>query len=417
MKRIVFLLLVTLTVITAAAQKKRAASTSKLPDMTAEEAIAIYDFPLAETLINREITGLKKKRQSTIEQENLLQWLHKAEIKLNAVEKVTFIDSIIVPRNEAVKHIHLSPECGTLCNYTDLFGEVDTLGCTVFKSQMGDQLIYAQPDTSENLKLYMRDVYSDNTMSLPHLLMGISDNEFSQNNPFMLTDGATFYFSAQNAESLGGYDIYMSRYDADEHRFLAPENIGMPFNSPANDYLFAIDEFYNLGWFVTDRNTPEDSVCIYIFIPNETRKVYVPEEVESEMLRRLARISSIRETWRNEDEVHAAQFRFRELKQNRSENITHDFDFVVNDNQVYHRKEDFRTPQGQQLCNLWATNQTDLQGVVEKLAELRKKYHQANQGERERMRSEILAFERKENELRTLIKQQERAMRRYELGL
>ena len=31
--------------------------------------------------------------------------------------------------------------------------------------------------------------------------------------------------------------------------YLVPENVGMPFNSPYNDYMYVIDEYNNLGWF------------------------------------------------------------------------------------------------------------------------------------------------------------------------
>ena len=416
MKRLLLSLLM-LAALTSLYAQRQKATKPELPQISVEEAIAKYDFATAELLLKEEIATLKKKRQPTLEQEERIQWLHKAQIKLNAVERVMFIDSIIVPRNEAIKHIHLSPECGSLFKYTDFFGGNDEMGCTGFKSQMGDQIIYAQPDTAENLKLFMRDIYSDDTMSPPTMLKGISDNEDSQNNPFMMDDGTTFYFAAQGPESLGGYDIFMSRYDIDEHCFLVPENIGMPFNSPANDYLYAIDEFYNLGWFVTDRNMPEDSVCIYIFIPNETRQVYIPEEIGDSALRNLARISSIRDTWGNDKEIYAAQLRLRELRKERGETLTGGFDFIVTGNQVYHKKDDFHNPQAQQLSVVWNANQTELRRVRDMLKQKRAKYHQANQAERQNMQAEILTLEKREMELHSLTQQQERQIRNVELGL
>ena len=106
----------------------------------------------------------------------------------------------------------------------------------------------------------------------------------------------TLYYGAKGPESIGGYDIFVTRYDMDERKFLYPENIGMPFNSLANDYLYAIDEINNIGWFVSDRHQPEGKVCIYIFIPNTTRKTYDFNNIDQEKLTRLARISSIKET-------------------------------------------------------------------------------------------------------------------------
>ena len=127
-------------------------------------------------------------------------------------------------------------------------------------------------------------------------IKGLNEDE-DQDYPFMLSDGVTLYYGARGSESLGGYDIFVTRYDADSKSFLKPENIGMPFNSPANDYLYAIDEVNNLGWFVTDRSQPEGKVCIYIFVPNALRNTYETEAYSEEELKGLARISSIAATW------------------------------------------------------------------------------------------------------------------------
>ena len=415
MKRILLSIALLLALTGLQAQKRK--YVQKLPNMTVEEALSKYDFANAELLLNNEIATLKRKRQPTVEQEERLQWIHKAQIKLNAVERVAFIDSVIVPRNKAVNQIHLSSECGAIYRYADFFHKVDSMDCMVFQSQMGDQLFYAHPDASNSLSLYMRDMYSDGSTSQPILLEGISDDENHQNYPFMMADGTTMYFAAQGPESLGGYDIFMTRYDADEHRFLTPENIGMPFNSPGNDYLYVVDESNNIGWFVTDRNMTGDSVCIYTFIPNETRKVYIPEEVGDSALRELARITRIQDTWSDENAIRSAQFRLRDSKKVRQETLGGDFDFVVTDNIVYHKREDFKVPQAAQTLDLWLRNKTELEKTYKTLELLRKSYHTANQQQRTKLRSEILMLEQNEEELLKQLKQQERMIRKLELGL
>ena len=399
------------------AQKRKVAVQPQLPQMTLEEALAKYDFASAEKLLNNEIATLKKKRQPTIAQENRLQWLHKAQMKLNAVEKVTFVDSIVVPRAEVLSHIKLSSECGSLHHYADYFHQHDTLDCTVFQSQMGDQIFFSKPNESGNLSLYAQDVYGDGSTSEAALLTGISNSDEHQNYPVMMTDGATIYFAAQGAESLGGYDIFMSRYDADEHRFLSPENIGMPFNSPANDYLYAIDEYRNLGWFVTDRNMPEDSVCIYVFIPNETRKVYVPEELEPEALRNLARISNIRDTQADEQNVRAALLRLREAQTAQQAEMEPEFEFVVTDNNIYHKRSDFRSDIAQKHAESWLYAKSELEKTRKTLERLRTGYHQSTTAQRQQLASEIIGLETNEERLLNQIKQLEKDMRKAELGL
>ena len=399
------------------AQKKKATAQPQLPQMTVEEALANYDFASAEKLLESEIATLKRKKQPTLTQEAKLQWLHKAQIKLNAVERVTFVDSIVVPRNEVLSHIKLSPECGSLHRYADFFQQQDTLDRTVFQSQMGDQIFFSMPNAQGNLSLYSREIYGDGTSSEATVLSGISNDEESQNYPVMMTDGTTIYFAAQGSESLGGYDIFMSRYDADEHKFLMPENIGMPFNSPANDYLYVTDEIQHLGWFVTDRNMPEDSVCIYVFIPNETRQVYVPEEMEPSTLRNLARISSIRDSQTNEQNVRAAQFRLREAQATQSADATSGFDFVVTDNRVYHKQGDFRSDISQKHVESWLYAKSELEKTQKTLERLRVNYHNATTAQRQQMATEILGLEASEERLLNQIKQLEKEMRKAELGL
>ena len=34
-----------------------------------------------------------------------------------------------------------------------------------------------------------------------------------------------------------GYDIFVTRYNTNTYSYLMPENVGMPFNSPYNDYM------------------------------------------------------------------------------------------------------------------------------------------------------------------------------------
>ena len=41
------------------------------------------------------------------------------------------------------------------------------------------------------------------------------------NYPFMTSDGETFFFAAKADDGLGGYDIFMTRYDPDEGKFFS----------------------------------------------------------------------------------------------------------------------------------------------------------------------------------------------------
>ncbi|MDE6081303.1 MAG: hypothetical protein K2F70_03435, partial [Muribaculaceae bacterium] len=108
-----------------------------------------------------------------------------------------------------------------------------------------------------------------------------------------MNDGVTLYFANDGENSIGGYDIFITRRN-DEGKFFQPQNLGMPYNSPYNDYMLAIDEQNGVCWWATDRNKIPGKVTIYTFIPSEMRVNY---EVDDPDLASYARIDSYKKTW------------------------------------------------------------------------------------------------------------------------
>ncbi len=381
---------------------------------TADQAIAAYDFQRAESLLNTEITQLRRKRQSTDWQETQLQYVHKAMEKMSAVERVVVFDSMVVPRDSLFSALCLSSESGRVSRTSD-FGGLNGGDGTLFLSEIGDKAYYGAPGSAEALQLYSSDIFSGEVGGAEPL-MGLNDEpDVPHNYPFMMPDGITLYFAAQGEESLGGYDIFMTRYDPDTRRFLSPENVGMPFNSPANDYLMCIDEAYNVGCFVTDRNMPFDSVCVYYFIPNSVRRVYIEEEVGPETLRKLAMLSDIHLTWGAEMEVKAALSRLQECRQDQESVTTYDFTFVVAENHTCHSLADFRSQDARELAETWMEDVDVLDQWKTTLSGLRQTYAVANSSERNELKPKILKLESETENLSDKIRMEEKAIRKAEL--
>ena len=74
--------------------------------------------------------------------------------------------------------------------------------------------------------------------------------------PFLLSDGETLYFTYEGPETLGGRDIYLSRYNAENHTLLVPQQLPVPINSPSDDYAYVKDEATGVAAFLTTRNQP-----------------------------------------------------------------------------------------------------------------------------------------------------------------
>ena len=399
MKKSLIILLALFAVLSASAQRRGKKVQQPKYTVTAQEAMAAYDFSLAEEILEHQIAELTKKKQPTIHEEELLETVRKSQLKLHATEQVTIIDSVILPKKQVLSQIKLSEESGTILSYADFFKSEKSNDCTLFRNELGNRVVYSEPNQKGHLRLKDKSLIGGE-WSMERQLKGFEEEEEDNLNfPFMLTDGITMYYAAECEESLGGYDIFMTRYDADNGQFLAPENIGMPFNSPANDYLMVIDEFQRLGWFVTDRNQPADTVCLYTFIPTETRRIYNEQELGAKKLAAMARISSIKDTWKDMNAVNAAKKRLAEARQGtKNEAKKRDFTFVINDFRTCYTLQDFKDPLAQQKAKIWLETQKEYGAKAAELASLRAKYAAMNEVQRVQIAAQIhlteTAFER-----------------------
>ena len=413
MKRIILFSLIAFS-LTASAQRRRIVE--PVFDITPEEAMAQYDFDKAEEILNAKIEYLIKKKQPTEYEDSLLEEVEKAKVRLQATERVIFVDSLVMPKEDLISNLRLGTESGSIETYTECFHLPDTLDCTVFLNQLENYRIFGMPVGNGSQRLFNQELIGSEWTD-PKELKGLElEDEDMANYPFMLSDGITLYYAARTEESLGGYDIYMTRYDADEHTFLSPENIGMPFNSPANDYLYAVDEYNNLGYFVTDRNQPEGKVCLYTFIPNNSRRIYNQNEIGTELLRNLARINSIRDTWSNKDAVKQALDRLNEVRnEGKGSAKAHDFDFILNDKQTYTSASDFKNTEAKQQVKFWVETNQDLETTKTQLENLRDKYATASNEQKQQFAPQIRILEGKVEQLTGELKKIEKQIRHLEL--
>lgn len=416
MKRILFTIVVILCCLTASAQRKRAkARAQALPEINPIEAISEYKFADAENYLVLAIQQLQKKQQPTIQEEELLETARKGRIKLQATEQVMIIDSLVMPKKEVLNAIKISSECGSIHPLNSIIKEDKSLS-SYFQNQLGDKRMYAQPNKNGKLRL-VESLLIANEWSVPIPLKGFNEEENDNFNfPFMLTDGITMYFSAENSESVGGYDIFMTRYDADTQQFLLPDNIGMPFNSPANDYLYVIDEFNNLGYFVSDRNQPADSVCLYTFIPNEKRSIYNIDVLGEEKLRSLAKINSIKDSWSNPTAVKEAQRRLNETRNAKEEQQKkRDFEFILNDQHTYYTLTDFKKPKAREKVQWWLENKKDLRSRTQELSRLRARYTTGTDTQKAQIAPQIRLNEEKLEQIELELHDIEKDIRKLEL--
>ena len=353
----------------------------------------MYRFDDAVENVETHIEWLEKKKRDTTEAEHELARCRRAARMIHSVENVTVVDSFVVGKSSFLSAYRLSKEVGEVAFMQEGGGH------TQFTSEMGDKKIYSLTDSEGHSKLWSQTKLIDK-WGHPEELSSLNGRADDLGYPFMESDGTTLYYAAKSDETLGGYDIFMTRYDMEDNIYLRPTNIGMPFNSTANDYMYAIDDFNGLGWFASDRFQPEDSVCIYVFVPNEQKISYDYDNTDPGLMICLASLQSIRATWTDADIMRQGkqQLAMTTLSKDavREKN---DFEFVISDHRIYTKLADFRSREAGALFQQLLKKQSelaDLQGQLEKQRETFAKTSKTGQAQ---MKESILIREKQELQL------------------
>ncbi len=311
---------------------------------------------------------------------------------LRNTSRVCFIDSFRVSKNELFSTYIIGESTGSFYPSSAFF-EDDSEG-EVFLPETGQNILYSRMTPQGVFRFYTKfksfDRWTDETP-----VSGL-ETDGDLRYPFLQNDGVTIYYAASGSESMGGLDIFVSRYNTATGKYLKPENIGMPFNSEANDYLYVIDEDNNLGWFATDSRQPKDTVCVYVFIPNERNQKFNYEDGDTLAIHRAARLTSIAETQSDLLAVRSARQRLTLLRYELAEKSEQgSFTYIIDDFTTYHNLDDFKCPDAAKLYQRWTELKHQYETDLAKLNKQRDDYADASRQEKERMTSQLLEFEDK----------------------
>ena len=335
-------------------------------------------------------------------------------------QNILIIDSIVADKDNYLDYFVLSGETGSIISGDVFSGRKDSI--TAFMNEMGNKLYYSKPDINKRQQLITSDLLGKK-WSKDERLEGISEGISEAAYPFMLNDGITLYFAGKGEESIGGYDIFMTRYDARSGKFFKPENIGMPFNSESNDYLYAVDETHRIGYFVSDRRQPQGKVCIYVFVPSDTRKTYDPSIYTEQQIRDFADIKRISDTWGDSNERDVAYKRWKDIEismKRESDSLklvtaSADEIIVINNALTYKKAEDFRSKGAEKIYKQLVAARKQQRRLSRELDSARDDYHKASKADRKGLRREIIQGEKQLEESYRQVEKLEKETRNMEI--
>lgn len=351
-----------------------------------------YRFDEAIENYEKYIDLLNTRKKDTQESETLLAKARAASLMLKGTERICVIDSFVVDKENFLSAYTLGRESGKIkLNLEN--------NSTEYENELG-QIRYTVMLKDGRLEIFTSDKLMD-TWSTPKMVKGL-DDKGNNNYPFLMSDGTTLYYANNGEGSLGGYDIFVTRFNSETGQFLKPENVGMPYNSPANDYLMAIDEFNNLGWFASDRYQPEGKVCVYVFEPNPARETFDFENDGASIVARRAMLQSIRDTWTDENTVRRARQRLTLVTHNQPENqIRRDFEFTIDDHTTYYIADEFRSQEARTLFHRYQQMEKDYQALDKQLENLRSRYADSSDAGKQKLTPQILDLEKRYEEMGT----------------
>lgn len=145
---------------------------------------------------------------------------------------------------------------------------LDSIGRDIFAEAVyfpkDSRSVYYSARSEDGVRNLYRTQWEDSLWSTPALINESLTTAGDEIYPMLSHDGKMMYFASSGLYGVGGYDLYYSVWDEGTSSWGTPLNMGFPFSSPANDFLFTCTSDGKYCVFASDRECPKDSVCIYV---------------------------------------------------------------------------------------------------------------------------------------------------------
>lgn len=334
-----------------------------------------YQFDKAQKLYGEYRSQMQRAKATPDKDLTIFEdQLTNARNSLERVEKLAIIDSIAVPADTFFEYYQLPSSAGRLLAPEKMPLESHRSGSVVaFANENEDFMMWAEPDSLGTVRLVESVKLTDGTWQEPTFTPETLNNGGFADYPFMMPDGTTLYYASDGNGSIGGYDIFVASRDAATGEYLQPQSLGMPYNSPYDDFMLAIDEENGIGWWATDRNLLGDKLTLYVFATNELRTNLNPDDGD---IIDKARIANWRDTQNPEDEAKYKEMLalIDEIDPDDAARKP-DFMFPVGNGSYYHFLSDFPSRSAQLKMSSYLGIVKDLDDTSKKLDSLRRKYH------------------------------------------
>ena len=139
----------------------------------------------------------------------------------------------------------------------------DNLSRAIFIPDGSRDIYYSAKDEEGIRNIYATHL-TDSLWSVPTLINEQMTSSSDEIYPMLSPDSQSLYFASKGLYGMGGYDLYVSNWNSETNDWDMPVNMGFPYSSPYDDFLFVNTEDGKYSIFASNRECGRDSVTIYV---------------------------------------------------------------------------------------------------------------------------------------------------------
>lgn len=161
---------------------------------------------------------------------------------------------------------------------------------------------YSAQDNSGSWNIYQIDQISDTLWAEPKILGENITSSGDEIFPMLSADGKELYFASNGHYGIGGFDLYVSKWDEDAQDWGIPENLGFPYSSTADDIFFINTPDGQFSLLASTRGSSDkEDMTLYVI-------EYTPTPIKREIsdiaeIQKIARLNSSILTLEKREEV------------------------------------------------------------------------------------------------------------------
>jgi len=146
--------------------------------------------------------------------------------------------------------------------------QLDSLSNSSFVKAMfvpdnSESIYYSAQDEDGIRNIYVTKLLGEQ-WSAPSLINEQTTSSSDEIFPILSSDGRTLFFASEGLYGMGGYDLYASQWNKETKDWDTPVNMGFPYSSPYDDFLYMNTDDGKYSIFASNRECSRDSVYLYV---------------------------------------------------------------------------------------------------------------------------------------------------------